>query len=52
MKKIIITILLSLVTSYTFGEGAYYLVTAYYSPEAGQDFYLHDTYEEELKING
>lgn len=33
-------------------ESGYYLVSAYYSPEPGQDFYLHGTYEDEVRING
>lgn len=33
-------------------EGGFYLVSAYYSPEEGQDFYLHGTYEDEIRMNG
>lgn len=33
-------------------EGAYYLVSAYYSPLEWQEFYLHGTYEDEVKMNG
>jgi 3D (Asp-Asp-Asp) domain-containing protein len=33
-------------------EGGPYLVSAYYSPEEGQDFYLHGTYEDEIRMNG
>lgn len=33
-------------------DGGFYLVSAYYSPEEGQDFYLHGTYEEEIRMNG
>lgn len=33
-------------------EGSYYLVSAYYSPVEWQDFYLHGSYEAEIKMNG
>jgi hypothetical protein len=33
-------------------EGGFYLVSAYYSPEEGQDFYLHGNYEDEVRMNG
>jgi peptidoglycan hydrolase-like protein with peptidoglycan-binding domain len=33
-------------------EGWYYLVSAYYSPLEGQDFYLHGSYSDEVKMNG
>jgi peptidoglycan hydrolase-like protein with peptidoglycan-binding domain/3D (Asp-Asp-Asp) domain-containing protein len=33
-------------------EGAYYLVSAYYSPLEWQEFYLHGSYEDEVKMNG
>jgi hypothetical protein len=33
-------------------EGSYYLVSAYYSPLPGQEFYLHGTFEDEVKMNG
>ncbi len=36
----------------TQAEWSYYLVTAYYSPVQGQEFYLHDSYEAEIKMNG
>lgn len=33
-------------------DGGFYLVSAYYSPEEGQDFYLHGNYEDEIRMNG
>ena len=36
----------------THAEGSYYLVSAYYSPLEWQEFYLHGTYEDEVKMNG
>lgn len=33
-------------------EGWYYLVSAYYSPLEWQDFYLHGSYADEVKMNG
>lgn len=36
----------------THAEWSYYLVTAYYSPVQWQEFYLHDSYEAEIKMNG
>lgn len=33
-------------------ESGFYLVSAYYSPEEGQDFYLHGNYEDEIRMNG
>ena len=36
----------------THADWAYYLVSAYYSPIEGQDFYLHGNYEDEVKMNG
>lgn len=33
-------------------EGAFYLVSAYYSPIEWQDFYLHETFADEIKMNG
>jgi peptidoglycan hydrolase-like protein with peptidoglycan-binding domain len=36
----------------THADGAYYLVSAYYSPLEWQDFYLHGNYEDEIKMNG
>lgn len=41
-----------LIPTATHAEGAYYLVSAYYSPLEGQDFYLHGNYEDEVKMNG
>lgn len=36
----------------THAEGSYYLVSAYYSPLEWQDFYLHGSYSDEIKMNG
>lgn len=36
----------------TQAEWSYYLVTAYYSPVQWQEFYLHNTYEDEIKMDG
>jgi len=33
-------------------EGGFYLVSAYYSPEEWQNFYLHGSYEDEIRMNG
>jgi len=33
-------------------ESGFYLVSAYYSPEEGQSFYLHGNYEDEIRMNG
>ncbi|MFA6080173.1 MAG: peptidoglycan-binding protein [Candidatus Gracilibacteria bacterium] len=33
-------------------ESGFYLVSAYYSPEEGQSFYLHGNYEDEIRVNG
>lgn len=41
-----------LIPTVTHAEGAYYLVSAYYSPLEWQEFYLHGTYEDEVKMNG
>lgn len=41
-----------LVPMTTHAEGSYYLVSAYYSPLPDQEFYLHGTYEDEVKMNG
>jgi len=41
-----------LIPTVTHAEGAYYLVSAYYSPLEGQEFYLHGNYEDEVKMNG
>lgn len=38
--------------SHSFADGAYYLVSAYYSPLPWQEFYLHGSYEDEVKMNG
>jgi len=45
-------LLSQLVPITTHADGAYYLVSAYYSPLEGQDFYLHGNYEDEVKMNG
>ncbi len=50
--KILLFSLFFFLFSLANAEGTFYLVTAYYSPEPGQDFYLHDTYEDEIKMNG
>lgn len=36
----------------THAGGWYYLVSAYYSPLEWQDFYLHGSYADEVKMNG
>ncbi len=41
-----------LIPTATHAEGAYYLVSAYYSPLEWQEFYLHGNYEDEVKMNG
>lgn len=33
-------------------ESGFYLVSAYYSPEEWQSFYLHGSYEDEIRMNG
>ena len=33
-------------------DGTTYIVSAYYSPKPGQDFYLHKTYDDEIAMNG
>jgi peptidoglycan hydrolase-like protein with peptidoglycan-binding domain len=33
-------------------EWSYYLISAYYSPLPGQNFYLHGSYEDEVAMNG
>lgn len=40
------------IISNTYAESGFYLVSAYYSPEEWQDFYLHGNYEDEIRMNG
>lgn len=36
----------------TQAESGFYLISAYYSPEEWQNFYLHGNYEDEIRMNG
>ncbi len=45
-------LLASYIPTTAHADGAYYLLSAYYSPLEGQDFYLHGSYTDEIKMNG
>lgn len=48
----LIALMLTSLIPLTQAESGYYLVSAYYSPEPGQDFYINGSYEDEIRMNG
>ncbi len=48
----LLAIVSQLIPIATHAEGTYYLISAYYSPIEWQEFYLHGSYEDEIKMNG
>ncbi len=48
----LVALSVQLIPSFTHADGGYYLVSAYYSPLEWQDFYLHGSYADEVKMNG